>query len=234
VQSSSDSSEFRIPDSELEGSVELRVPSPQASQAVQVPSDKILLPRRVIYIEGVLYATIAAAAFGLGFIAGRGSSSTAGKDDARKVDSMQILGVTGNVSLRSTGGTQGDEGAVVIVLPAVPAPAKRLPIAGLRPDDPPPVTGDGTQRALAEFGGAAARVDSSGSFTLSVPAAQKYRVLILSKHPRRGPGGPVEPIDTADMGKFFESPADLLKGCQYRWLTKSPGSVAKIEEQFSE
>ena len=85
MQGGTNSSEFRIPDSELEGSVELRVPSPQPSRLTPVPSDKILFPRRMLYVEAVLYVTVAAAAFGLGYLAGRGGSSAAGKEDAARL-----------------------------------------------------------------------------------------------------------------------------------------------------
>ena len=176
MQGGTNSSEFRIPDSELEGSVELRVPSPQPSRLTPVPSDKILFPRRMLYVEAVLYVTVAAAAFGLGYLAGRGGSSAAGKEDA---DVQMRVPVEGKVLLDPrTGAKRGDEGAVVIVLPAGKLPGKRLPIAGLRPGDPPPAEGDATSAALAEFGGAAARADASGNFTLSVPAAGSYRILV--------------------------------------------------------
>ena len=91
-----------------------------------------------------------------------------------------------------TGAKRGDEGAVVIVLPAGKLPDKRLPIAGLRPGDPPPAAGDATSAALAKFGGAAARADASGDFTLSVPAAGSYRILVLSRQATREPVGPGE------------------------------------------
>ena len=30
----------------------------------------------------------------------------------------------------------------------------------------------------------------------------------------------MEQRDIAELGKYFDAPADLLKGCRYRWLTK--------------
>ena len=104
------SSEFRIPDSELEGSVELRVPSPQPSRLTPVPSDKILFPRRMLYVEAVLYVTVAATAFGLGYLAGHGGSSAAAKEEA----GMQMrVRVEGKVLLvAGSGAKRGDAGAV--------------------------------------------------------------------------------------------------------------------------
>ena len=215
MQGGTDSSEFRIPDSELEGSVELRVPNPQPSRLTPVPSDKILFPRRMLYVEAVLYLTVAATAFGLGYLTGRGGWLAAGKGDA----DMQMQGVSGKVWLvPRSGAKQGDEGAVVIVLPADKVPAKRLPIAGLRPSDRPPAKGDATLVLLAEFGGAAARADASGDFTLSLPAAESHRILVLSAHATRGPGE--EQSDISELGKYFDAPADLLQRCRYQWSTK--------------
>ncbi len=117
MQGGTDSSEFRIPDSELGGSVELRVPSPQPSRLTPMPSDKILLPRRMLYVEAVLYATIATVAFGLGYLMGRGGWLPANKEDS---DIQNRVPVEGKVLLD---GKLGDEGAVIVVL----RPRNRLP-----------------------------------------------------------------------------------------------------------
>ena len=164
-----DSSEFRIPDSELEGSVELRVPSPQPSRLTPVPSDKILFPRRMLYVEAVLYVTVAAAAFGLGYLAGRGGWLPARQGRRRCAESRagRGQGAAGPRTVRS-GATRGPSS---LSCPPSKSPAKRLPIAGLRPGDPPPA-GDAASAALAEFGGAVTRADESGDFRfLSRPPA---------------------------------------------------------------
>ena len=220
MQGGTDSSEFRIPDSELGGSVELRVPSPQPSRLTPVPSDKILFPRRMLYVEAVLYVTVAAAAFGLGYLAGRGGPPVAAKEAADNVDVQRRVPVEGRVLLAARAGVKrGDVGAVVIAFPAGKLPATRLPIAGLRPADPPPAAGDATSGALASQGGAAVRADASGVFTLFVPAAGSYRVLVLSRQASREVGVLPEQRDIADLEKYFDAPADLLQRCRYRWFT---------------
>ncbi len=232
MQGGTDSSEFRIPDSELEGSVELRVPSPQPSRLTPVPSDKILFPRRMLYVEAVLYVTVAATAFGLGYLAGRGGSSAADREAA---EVQKRVPVEGRVLLDPRTGTKrGDEGAVVIVLPAGNLPTK-LPIAGLRPSDPPTVAGDETSAALRALGGATTRAEASGNFTFFVPAAGRYRILMISHQAARGPDERPEQSDISELGKYFESPADLLKGYRYRWLTKDLSlGAARIDVEFNE
>ncbi len=219
MQGGTNSSEFRIPDSELEGSVELRVPSPQPSRLTPVPSDKILFPRRMLYVEAVLYVTVAATAFGLGYLAGRSGWSAAGKEDAENADVQKRIPVEGKVLLDLRAGTkQGDEGAVIVVLPDK-VPGKPLPLAGLRPSDPPPATGDATSAALAKFGGAAARGDVSGNFTLFVPAAGTYRILIISRSATGEPMGPLTRPDISELEKYFDVPADLLQRYRCGWRT---------------
>ena len=228
MQGGTNSSEFRIPDSELEGSVELRIPGPQPSRLTPVPSDKILFPRRMLYVEAVLYATVAAAAFGLGYLTGRGGPS-APKEDAN----VQMRGVDGKVSLVGSrrGEKRGDEGAVVIVLPADKSPVK-MPLDGLRPGD----TGDAKSVALAEFGGVATRTNASGDFALSVPAAGSYRVLIISRPETSASDGQPEQRDISELEKYFDERAILfLKRCHYRWLTKDFHlDTRPIEVEFRE
>ena len=113
---------------------------------------------------------------------------------------MQIRGVEGKVWLvPRSGAKRGDEGAVVIVLPADKFPGKPLPIAGLRPGDPPPAEGDATLAALAELGGTAKRADASGDFAFSVPAAGSYRILVISRKATREPNGPLEQSDIRNL-----------------------------------
>ena len=236
MQGGTDSSEFRIPDSELAGSVELRVPSPQPSRLIPVPSDQILLPRRILYVEAVLFVTVAVTAFGLGYLTGRGGWSAADKVDAENTDVQMRVPVEGRVWLvPPAGAKRGDEGAVVIVLPAGKSPGRPLPVAGLRPGDPLAATGHATPTALAEFGGAVARADATGNFALFVPAAGSYRILIISHQAKRGTDEPLQQSDILELGKYFDAPDNLLEHCRYRWLTKDlRHGTGPIDEEFKE
>ncbi len=230
MQGGTNSSEFRIPNSELEGSLELRVPSPQPSRLTPVPSDKILFPRRMLYVEAVLYLTVAATAFGLGYLTGHRSFSAASKEDA---ELQMRVPVEGKVLLiPQTGTKHGDAGAIVIVLPAAKLPDKRLPIAGLRPGDSP---GDATSAVLAEFGGAATRTDADGRFAFFVPVAGYYRILIISRQATRGIDNLDAVRDIEAIGKYFDAPTDLMQRCGYRWLTKDLRlGTGPVEVEFTE
>jgi len=168
----------------------------------------------MLYVEAVLYVTIALSAFGLGYLAGRGGWRAVATEDA----DVQRVAVEGKVLLLlCTGAEQGDEAAVVIVLPADKSPTRRLPIAGLQPSDPPPIAGDATSAALAELGGGAVRTDASGNFKLFVPAVGSYRILVILPHAAAKPAEPFEQPDSSELGRYFDIPADLLKGCSCGW-----------------
>lgn len=232
VQGGTNSSEFRIPDSELDGSVELRIPSPQPSRLTPVPSDKILFPRRMLYVEAVLYVMVAATAFGLGYLTGHGGWSATSKEDA---DVQNRVLVEGKVMLSNSSGTKhGDEGAVVIALPADKQPRKPLPIAGLQPSEAR-ASGEATYVSLPNFGGAVARADSTGAFTLFVPSTGRYKILIISKKATREPNGPSEKTDLADLATYFDKPDELIRQYSYRWITEDlRHGGTPIDAQFTE
>jgi hypothetical protein len=230
VQGGTNSSEFRIPDPELADTVELRVPEPDGPRLNLVPSDKILFPRRMLYVEAVLYAAVAVLFFLLGYSAGRGKVPP--KEDSLNNEAAERVPVEGKVLLDPRGGTKhGDEGAVVIFLPAGKPPENPLPIAGLRPSDPPAADGAG----LAKLGGVTARADAKGNFSLVVPAAGSFRILIISRQATRMPNVALEQGDMTELARYFVTPAELLQRSSYHWLTRDIVRGAKpIEVVFTE
>ena len=142
---SAPSSEFRIPDPELEGSVEL--PRSQSSALAADPGSvrQDPFPRRMLYVEGVLY-------FGCRDRLRSGLSRRSWRLIGRQRRcQFADAGVDGKVWLvQASGAKRGDAGAVVIVLPADKSPVK-MPLDGLRPSD----QGDAKSAALSTFGGAA-------------------------------------------------------------------------------
>lgn len=226
------SSEFRIPDSELEGHLELRVPNldsaasassqPHAPAAGSVPSGMILFPRRMFYVEASLYFVIAVAAFGAGYLVGHGAANSE-KQSAENAMAQSRVPVEGRISYDTgIGITKWDEGAVVFVLPmdkSLPTEKRLLP-ADLRPTDPPPTRDHRMIRRLQDFGGDYARTDKAGNFHLFLPKRGKYRVLIVSNHGSRGPDAPLPATDSGEMERYFEHPEDLIQSAKYRWTVE--------------
>ena len=228
MQGGTNSSEFRIPDSELDGSVELRIPSPQASRLIPVPSDKILLPRRMLYVEAVLYVTVALTAFGLGYLAGRRGWSAASKEDALLVEGKVLL-------VPRTGDKRGNEGTIVIVLPSDKLPARRLPLDDLQLGNPPQTTRNAASAALAELGGAVDWTDASGHFALGIPAAGSYRILLIAPREKGLPVSPLVNPDISELGKYFDEPSNLLHRYCCGWMTKDLHlGAAAITAEFKE
>ena len=208
--------EFRIPTAGFRGSREFRIPASEPQPAARVPSDHILFPRRMFYVEAALYLVVAVGAFGLGYLIGRGrGTDTAGTGQKNLAQSR--VPVEGRVRCdRGGGALVADEGAVVIVLPARKYPSPRLPAAALHPSQPPLGQGSPEVLRIRELGGAVTRADDAGNFSFFVPARGEYRVLVVSRRAARPAGGP-SAADREEMAKYFDAIDRLLDGCQYRW-----------------
>jgi hypothetical protein len=226
VQGGTSGSEFRIPDSELSGSVELRIPSPQPSHLAPVPSDKILFPRRMLYVDAVLYLVLAAIAFGMGYLFGRGGRPALTSDDAAVQRRVPVEG-------KVLANNHGDAGAVVLIFPEK-APGKKLPLHSLGPgaswktDDP-------LVLALSEIGGAATGVDANGNFAspLFVPEAGNYRILVVSGQVTGESG--LKENDRAEISMYLDNAEGLLRGRRYQWLTRELSLRSRpLDVAFSE
>ena len=234
MQGGTDSSEFRIPDSELEGSVETPRPQPAAfaTDSRALRQDPLSPPHalrrgRALRDGGRDRLRPGLSCWPQRLVGRRQGRLPKCKSGCRSRARCCWI----RVRARS-GATRGPSSSSC---PPAICLTKPLPIAGLRPSDPPPVAGDATSAALAAFGGAATRAEASGNFTFFVPAAGRYRILMISHQAARGPDERPEQSDLSELGKYFESPADLLKGYRYRWLTKDLSlGAARIDVEFNE
>lgn len=81
MSNSTDSSEFPSSGSPVEDGVELHGPAGFPAHLTPMPAGMILFPRRMLYVEAVLYLLIAAASFGVGYLIARnGGAKATGKD----------------------------------------------------------------------------------------------------------------------------------------------------------
>jgi hypothetical protein len=230
----SETSEFADSDSEKESGFGARVP--RSPRLIPMPADKILFPRRMIYIEAVLYLLIAAASFGLGYLLGRGgnarpvASSSADKAEEKRVP------VQGQVMLAPVTGAprQADAGAIVIALPDDKSPAKPLAPSGLRPDDPPARPSDPGMTALASLGGTMTRTGDDGSFALVVPRPGLYHFLIISKRLPREPVDALQQQYLREIENYFVPPEDVLKDHSWKWVPrKVQAGMGSIDVDFT-
>jgi len=226
--STADSDDFQVPDSELEDGAARQASGTSAARRTPMPADKIVFPRSMLYVEAVLYLLLASASFGLGYLIGHGHSGDVkppSKDAA--VDADKGVRLAGTVTYGpQLGPKQPDAGAVVIALPDSKWPNTLLSTAGLRPGGPPPGPNDANLQALTALGGAATRADKDGRFSLSVPRAGYYRILVISQHAKRPIGVPLESNHMRELGKYFADPDELFP---QRNLFKWPDEPRRVQ-----
>lgn len=181
------------------------------AEDVPVDPTKVAVPRRILYMQGVLLGVVAVVCFALGVIVGH---STSGPSDDDIV--AQPCVITGKVALGNGGdATTPDEGAVVIVVPQDEHPDQKANMDGLRPQDLQPDEEHPGLLAIQSIGGDYARADQNGRFQLRVRDRGEYFLFVISAN--RSRSGDMQPNDLAQIGRFFQLTPDLLGGNDYRW-----------------
>ncbi|MCB9941331.1 MAG: hypothetical protein H6823_24120 [Planctomycetaceae bacterium] len=187
--------------------------APRLSTATDL--DRVAVPRRVLYAQGILLAVVAIVSFILGMmVKGDGGAKQA-------VDTAPIPCVLSGAIAYATGNGRSlpDDGSVVIVLPTEqrPAPTGKAPVEGLRPGDPIPRGDSANLRIIQSIGGAYARTDNEGRYQLTLPDAGRYFVLIVSKNRYRTAEEELDKADIAQLGRYVQPPTDLLGESRYEW-----------------
>lgn len=197
-----------------------------------VPRGMILFPRRVFYVQGVLFLVVALAGFGLGYFIGRGDTTNRMTIE-RKEAAQERTQVRGKLIYDRGGGVfVGDEGAVVIALPEGGLETK-IPVSDIRPQDPKLSKPPKSIRLIRECGGQFARAKASGDFDFVVPDKGDYCLLIISKSASRPGDTAVDELDVSEMQEYFSSPEDVIGNHEYRWIKATVDSgLNPIEIDF--
>ena len=211
------------------------------STASGSPRDEyILLPRRTIYLQGILFVVVGLLALSMGFLIGRGGvmengSNGEGASDSTAADPVLI---EGNLTFETENGeTRPDHNAVIIVLPEGldvdnQQPDRRIPSPGIRPLDSPPPKNYGSLLQIVEMGGCYTRADKDGSFSLVLPDSGRYHLLLISRGARRPDGSPVDADDLEFLTKHFRRPNYLVGEQEYRLSLEKFEGRARIEHVF--
>jgi hypothetical protein len=169
-------------------------------------------------------AVIALAAFGFGYFVGLRSvppaASTAvvvptnpAAEPAQDLPAAVLAAepaLTGRIQYIDTAGeTRPDAGARVLVLPEERSGSAKLSADGFRAGA---AAGDlrlalGSVRAI---GGDFAIATADGSYTLSVPAAGLYQLVILSRYQPRPETEPMDAAALQFLGQYFDRPAQVI------------------------
>jgi len=205
----------------------------QGSAVRPLPDDLILYRRRTLYVHGVLFVLLFGIGLGAGYLIGRGNTRFEQQVQAEKQSRQRVLIEGRLVFDPGTGRLAGDEDAVVIALPESQRPEHLLSIQGIRPQDPAPDDTHRTIQAIHKLGGAYARADAEGGFSLIVPEGDYY-LLIVSAHVRRSGQEPIDEAELLQMGEYFQLAEHLIGNHRYRWtLEKVNQGFDPIEINFS-
>ena len=189
--------------------------------------DDIVLPRRVVYMQGALLAIMAVLGFSLGAVFGwliGSHSSDAGHLTAK---------LTGRVTyITRDNQSEPDVGAVIIALPTDRRPDEKLNSSALRPDRPPPGRRHSVVVVIESIGGAFARADSRGEYQLKLSSVGDYFVLLISGNRKRRRGQQPASADVAQLGRYFLSPTQLLGDHEYRWYEQAIDGALRREVEF--
>ncbi len=181
-----------------------------------LPGDMILFPRRTFYVHGVLFILLFAAGLGAGYLIGRGNRRFAEQVQSEQQARERVL-VEGKLFFDpGTGQPAGDENSLVIALPEGKRPERLFSVQGIRAQDPAPPQTHRTIQAIKELGGAYARADADGSFSLVLPEGEYY-LLIVSAHATRPSDQPLDEADMLQMGEYFQLAEHLIGPYEYRW-----------------
>ena len=207
--------EFVVYDDEVEWHYESDEDDYAPRMSTATDLDRVAVPRRVLYAQGILLAVVAIVSFVLGMMMGGGRGA---KEVVNAAPVPCVL--SGKVTYATTGGSNlPDDGSVVIVLPTEqrPAPTGKAPVEGLRPGDPIPRDESDNLRIIQSIGGAYARTDNTGGYQLTLPDAGRYFVLIVSKNKYRAAGEELDKADIAQLGRYVQPPTELLGESKYTW-----------------
>lgn len=219
----------------------LDIPTPEDVKThAPARDDYILLSRRTIYLQGVLFIVVALLALGMGFLIGRGgvtenASNADGSTDSAEADPVLLEGCLTFES--AAGAARPDHNAVIIVLPERTdlentQPDERIPSPGIRSLDPPPAEDYGSLRRIRASGGCYARADEEGRFSLVLPDSGRYHLLLISRGAARTDGSEVDAADLEEIAGFFRRPAYLIGERKYRLTLEKFDGRAQLEHNF--
>ncbi len=205
-------------------------------RAAPAPRSRIELSRWPLPLLAAL-AGAGVLLFGLGFFAGRASTSGRAERDARQsadtargapsakdesptlpvaVAANRTPALTGRVSyVSSDGNTRPDAGARIIVVPEQRVGESKLPVVGFRAGAAD-ADRELARASLRSLGGDFAIADEQGEYAVELAAAGQYHVLFLSRYQPRDDAEFLEPSLQQLLSTYFDRPANVIGGVQYQ------------------
>ena len=207
-----------VPDlSALSGSSEIsQTRTSPAPAPAQFDPQYVSLSRKVLYFQGVLLAAVAFGCFLLGYLSGLVTGG--GQSNQPVAPEQAAITVSGRLFYQpKPGQSTPDEGAVLILFPQEATLDERLPVTGLRPQDPPAGGELQSVRVIQSVGGVYVRTGEAGDYKFALPKPGMYRVLRISNHAAQAPGDDPKFRDLDALDKYFNTAEDLLGNRKYTW-----------------
>jgi hypothetical protein len=202
--------------------VEPRESRPQRlTGRVESYDDMLLISRRIVYMQAVLFCVVAGVAFAAGWLLARRGIDAA-SSAPQVVDGPVSVG--GVVTFGPRGAKRKDAGAIVIALPADAQLDEKLPAKGLRPTDDSETLANLAAERVRDLGGDCVRADAEGAFQLVVSRPGRYHLLIISSHTRREKREPIDDGDLRSMSKWFDVVSEVIGLHRYRWSSVELGA----------
>lgn len=167
-------------------------------------NDRLSVPRRMVYLQGILLGIVAIVFFLLGLLVGSG-----GRQSSAAVDRAIV---TGTVVLDDR---SADEGAVVFLLPSRSRPGAKFESEELRPGRTF-TSANPEVPLIRRFGGNVSTTNRAGQFEMQVEPNREYILLVVSAN-----GSRTDELDSdfhSTLGPYFTSLDNLTEGkaCYYK------------------
>ena len=183
-------------------------------QELPVDANKVAVPRKVIYLQGILLSLVAISCFSLGMLVGQQNSALSN----RSAPSQPCL-IQGLVSYTSNAGQRmPDDRAVIIAIPETLNLDEKLNHRELGVTEHPPDTNRHPDILLLRTaGGNHVWSNARGEYRIQLTQTGNYFFLFLSRHRARPENFVHDRKQLAQIGRYFESAIDLLGNKSYHW-----------------
>jgi hypothetical protein len=194
----------------------------------QAPADYVLLPRYVIFTQGFLLAAVAIVAFLLGFAVNGSRKALPSRSSPVAAGSLQL---SGTISLRRQGMRAADVGAALLFIPLDAQPSMKSNLEGFLPDD------DSASRIkadawLKEQGGNFVRCNERGQYEVTLPAAGRFGLLVISGTSTEKTNGSHTTQEREQMGRYFDLSGGQLENLRYQWREETIRTSTNLNIDF--
>jgi hypothetical protein len=190
----------------------------------------IAIPRRVLYAHAILLATVTAAAFVCGYVAGHFTQTEPVPAEAAEPERIAI---EGQLKWEGSTGDIADKGAVIIAVPeSLAAQDQPLPGEELNPARPVPKRSNQIVRTIEDWGGDYRRTNEVGEFELFLKPG-RYHVLFISQQSERPQHAEPSRDHLVSLRRYFSPPEELIGPHRYRWKVEEVKEGTTLTHVFA-